>query len=222
MWHTVLQYDSVTTLKCDCGSTKTIPHAILVAKYIHIISFYLQSCKEINYSPLSEGILYWILKKLKPSQGHSLAGLDDITADVMNGFMVLKKAAFLLGNQKDVLDSLELRKRYLKMEYPVHYEDEKSEYATHSLGYVLSGVTNKNLISDNMKCVNDAVCVECFHLLKTIQIVEEKIQTTADNDIYDASIAIENITYMKHQLRDAQQRKAKKAVLENLDNGSVF
>ena len=27
---------------------------------------------------------------------------------------------------------------------------------------------------------------------------------------------------MKHQLRDAQQRKAKKAVLENLNNGSVF
>ena len=109
------------------------------------------------------------------------------------------------------------------MEYPIHYEEEKSEYATHNLGYALSGVTNKNLISDSMKCVNYAVCVECFHLLKTIQIVEEKIQTTADNDIYDASIVIENIiTYMKHQLRDAQQRKAKKAVLENLENGSVF
>ena len=27
---------------------------------------------------------------------------------------------------------------------------------------------------------------------------------------------------MKHQLRDAQQRKVKKAVLENLNNGSVF
>ena len=27
---------------------------------------------------------------------------------------------------------------------------------------------------------------------------------------------------MKHQLRDAQQRKAKKAVLENPEEGSVF
>ena len=32
---------SVTTLKFDCGSTKTIPHAILTAKYSHIVSFYL-------------------------------------------------------------------------------------------------------------------------------------------------------------------------------------
>ena len=74
--------------------------------YSHIISFYLQSCKEINYSPLSESTLYWILKELKPSRRHSLAGLGDITAGGMNGFMVLKKAASLHCNQKDVLDSL--------------------------------------------------------------------------------------------------------------------
>ena len=75
-----------------------------------------------------------------------------------------------------------------------------------------------------MKCVSDAVCGECFDLLKTIQTVQEKIQATVDNNIiYDVSIAMENITaYMKHQLRDAQQRKAKKAVLENLDDRLVF
>ena len=117
-----------------------------------------------------------------------------------------------------------MRKKISKMQYPIHCEDEKSEYATHNLGYALSHVTNRNLIMGNMKCVNDGVCVECFDLLKTIQTVLEKIQTTADNDIiHDVSIAIENIiTYNKHQLWDAQQRKAKKAVLENLDNGPVF
>ena len=77
-----------------------------MAMYSHIISFYLQSCKEINYSPLSESTLYQILKELKPSWRHSLAGLDDITAGGINGFMVLKKTASLHCNQKDVLDSL--------------------------------------------------------------------------------------------------------------------
>ena len=145
----------------------------------------MQSCKEINYSPLSESTIYRILKELKPSQRHSLVGLDDITADGINGFMVLKKAASLHCNQRDVLDSLEQGKRYLKMQYLIQCDGEKSEYATHNPGYV----TNENLISDNMKCVNDAVCVECFDLLKTIQTVQEKIQTTADNDIiYDVSI----------------------------------
>ena len=49
-----------------------------------------------------------------------------------------------------------------------------------------------------MKCVNGAVCAECLDLLKTVQ---EKIQTTADNDIiYNESITIENnMTYMKHR-----------------------
>ena len=66
--------------------------------------------------------------------------------------------------------------------------------------------------------------MKCFDLLKTIQTALEKIQTTADNNIiYDVSIATENIIiYMKHQLRNAQQRKAKKAIFANLDNGSVF
>ena len=138
--------------------------------------------------------------------------------------MVLKKAASLHCSQTDALDSLQQRKRYLKMQYPIHREDEKSEYATHNLGYALSVVLIENLISDNMKCVDDAVCAECFDLLKTFHTVQEKIQTTADNDIiYDVSIAIENIIiYMKYLLRDAQQRKAKKGVLENLDYGSVF
>ena len=110
------------------------------------------------------------------------------------------------------------------MQYPIHCKDEKSEYATHNPGYTLSDVTNENLILDDMKCVSDAVCGECFDLLKTIQTVQEKIQATVDNNIiYHVSIAMENITaYIKHQLRDAQQRKAKKAVLENLDDWLVF
>ena len=97
-------------------------------------------------------------------------------------------------------------------------------YATHNPAYALSDVANEILVSDNMKCINDAVCVECFDLLKTIQTIQEKIQTTSDHDIiYDISIAIESIiTYLKHQLRDAQQRKAKIAVPENLGHGSVF
>ena len=92
----------------------------------------------------------------------------------MNGFMVLRKA--LHCNQKNVLDSLERGKTYLKMLYPIHCEDEKSEYATHNPGYALSDVTSENLISDNMKCLNDAVCVECFDFIKTIQTVQEKFK----------------------------------------------
>ena len=93
----------VTTLKFTCGSIKTILQAILTAKYTHIISFYMQSCNEINYSMLFESTLHQILKELKPFQRHSVAGLDGITTDGVNGFTVLKKAASLHCSQKDVL-----------------------------------------------------------------------------------------------------------------------
>ena len=51
----------------------------------------------------------------------------------------------------------------------------------------------------------------CLKLFKTVQ---EKIQTTADNDIiYNESRTIENnITYMKHRLRDAQSELNKLCV----------
>ena len=55
-----------------------------------------------------------------------------------------------------------------------------------------------------MKWVNDAVCVECFDLLKTIQTVQEKIQTTADNDIiYYVSIG----PFQKCQMWHLKDRK---------------
>ena len=53
-----------------------------MVKYSHMISFYFLSCKEINYIQLHESTLYPILKELKLSPRHSLAGLDDMTADV--------------------------------------------------------------------------------------------------------------------------------------------
>ena len=84
--------------------------------------------------------------------------------------MVLKKATSLHCNQTRCFRFFITRKKISKNAIP----DEKSEYATHNPGYALSDLTNETLISDNMKCVNDAVCVECFDLLKTIETVHEK------------------------------------------------
>ena len=84
--------------------------------------------------------------------------------------MVLKKATSLHCNQTRCFRFFITRKKISENAIP----DEKSEYATHNPGYALSDLTNEILISDNMKCVNDAVCVECFDLLKTIETVHEK------------------------------------------------
>ena len=57
-----------TNLTYSSGDTQTIPHAVITARYKHIIAYYLQFCKDNNYESLSESSLYRILKELKPSQ----------------------------------------------------------------------------------------------------------------------------------------------------------
>ena len=78
-----------TNLTYSSGDTQTIPHAVITARYKHIIAYYLQFCEDNNYESLSESSLYRILKELKPSQWKSLAELDNTTADGLNCFSIL-------------------------------------------------------------------------------------------------------------------------------------
>ena len=111
---------NITKLKFDSGGTKAIPRAVPTAKYSHVIASYIQRCSESQFKALSEITLFRQLQHLKPSQGHSLAGLDDITADGMNGFSVLEKVVNLYLKDKNLVDLLEKGKRYLKIQYPVN------------------------------------------------------------------------------------------------------
>ena len=106
-----------TTIKFDCGDSQSIPHAILQSKYTHVIQFYQEVCEEIEYDPLSGSSLWRILRAIKPSQRKSLAGLDDITADGMNGFETIKNVLSDLKCQRELFNDLEKSKRYLKMNY---------------------------------------------------------------------------------------------------------
>ena len=107
----------ITKLKFDSGGTKTIPHAVLTAKYSHVIASYIQRCSESQFETLSERTLFRLLQHLKPSQWHSLVGLDNITADGVNGFSVLEKVVNLYVKDKNLVDLLEKGKRYLKTQY---------------------------------------------------------------------------------------------------------
>ena len=67
---------------------------------------------KIIFKSLSESSLYRILKKLKPSQQKSLAGLDNITTNGLNGFSILADIVkkYFAGN-KGILDNLERGKQ---------------------------------------------------------------------------------------------------------------
>ena len=215
----------ITKLKYDSGGTKTIPHAILTAKYSHVIASYIQRYRESQFEAKSERTLFRLLQQLKPSQRHSLAGLDDIIADGINGFSVYEKVVNLYLKDKNLIDLLETGKRYLKIQYPVTCKDENSSFMTHNPTFALSDTTNQLLVSSESNSVNPSVCLEFLSLIRTLQTIENQIKSTVNNKdvIYDVNNAIKCIIKcMKHQVRDTQQKKVKTDAFNDLDKSSAF
>ena len=208
----------VTRLSFDSGDEQTIPHAVLTAKYSHVIGFYLQFCKEMDYPPLSESSLWRILRALKPSQRKNLAGLDDITAAGMNGFSELDNFLCQLRQHKPLISQLERGKRYLKTVYQTHCSVD-SEIVTHNSTFALSTLDNIPEVP-----VSERVCADCFSLASALNDCIS-IATAGGNEetIYDVKRWVDDvIKYWQHQIRDFQQRQAKMYCFDNLDNKTGF
>ena len=78
---------------------------MLVTKYLHTISFYLEACESSDYNPLSKSSLWRILASIKPSGRKHLGGFDNLTASGIN--MELKKQRLKLFKMgKDTLKQI--------------------------------------------------------------------------------------------------------------------
>ena len=207
-----------TTIKFDCGDVQSIPHAILQSKYSHLIQYYQAVCLEMDYAPLSESSLWRILRAIKPSQRKSLAGLDDITADGMNGFETIRTVLSDLKCRRDLLDDLEKSKRYLKMVYQGHCNT-SSQIATHNTAFALSTPKEEPCLN-----VSDEVCDDCLSLFRVLQEAIDLAASTENEDvIYDVKNAVDAIIeYMKHQIRDEQQKQAKIFCFHEISDTNAF
>ena len=97
-----------------------------------------------------------------------MAGLDDIVADAMNGFKILKYIASYF-QEKALVDSLERGKKYLKTTYPLNCTTE-SIIATHNCAYGLSDPQNEFTNSDDAcKLVSEDVCLDYLELWEAVQ-----------------------------------------------------
>ena len=173
----------ITNLKYSTGETQTIPHAVITASYKHIILYYLQRyCQENQFIPVSQSTLYKILKELKPSQRKSLAGLDNTTADGLNGYNTLEdnlKKHF--KSHKRLIDSLEKGKRYIKIgnsQCCTNY----NPCASHCISYALPDKLNHNLTKEVLCRVeeHDNICELCKTIFSTI---DEIIDFVKESDI---------------------------------------
>nr|XP_047133273.1 uncharacterized protein LOC124811529 [Hydra vulgaris] len=184
--------------------------------------FYRKSCSENNYIPLSDSSLWKVLHAIKPSSRKSLAGLDDVTASGMNGFQTLQKLAQRFRS-KSLKAALEKGKRYLKTSYQTNCSVNDSNISSHSSKHALSDPSEKNLQSNTE--ISEVVCADCYDLCKAIEMTKElTIQNSDDADsIYDLKIAVKDVfNYIKHLMRDSQQKKAKIEAFKQLNDETAF
>ena len=127
----------------------------------------------------------------------------------MNAFDLLVKTSRELCGQ-DVISSLERGKQYLKTRYPIHCANVNTEIHSHSTQFALSDPNNVELAAKNVK-IGDQVCANCLDLFKGIQSVINAVQNTGNSDLlHDASLTVNDIiSFIKHIIRDVQQKKAK-------------
>ena len=214
----------ITKLKFENGFQQLIPHAVLTSKYGHVINSYLQFCKEISFQSLSERTLWRVLQAIKPSRRKSLAGLDDKTAEGMNGFDVLQDFAKNLMKNSSVCSGLEKGKRYLKTRYQINCMDETSKMSSHSTSFALSDPKESMFICAKSKEVGTETCQECFELIQNIQSVHDTVKRVGSpENVYDMEQAVAAVfEYVQHQMRDSQQKKAKTTCLDDMNDVSAF
>ena len=136
--------------KYTTGETQIIPHAVLMAaRYKHVITYYIEFCEKNLVNQLSESTLHQTSKDLKPSQKKSLARLDDITAEGLNGLAFRKTLWQYMGRNKSVLAKLKQGKDYMKNGYQEHC-NEHSSCSSHC-------ITSALLHPENLKA-----CVRYF------------------------------------------------------------
>ena len=124
-------------------------------------------------------------------------------------------------SDKMLTKNIEKGKRYLKSSFPVKCSH-VSKFKTHSTTFTMSDKADEMLAKKSTMIEGD--CDECIEIFSCLKDVEMFVKEKRDDDmIYDVSVAIEDIeTYIKHQVRYAQQKLAKVLAFQSTDEETAF
>ena len=140
----------------------------------------------------------------------AFAGLDDTTADGLNGLRSLENVIInFLGWKQTFLTWLEHSKRYLKIVHPQNCM-EHSDYPTHCISLALSDP----YLAKNRHCSDghQTTCKDWSDLYQLLDEVTNAVNGLVNNSdvLYDIKIAKKNIfKWQQHIIRHVQQNKAK-------------
>ena len=139
----------------------------------------------------------------------------------MNGFSTLVKAAESV-KRMDLAKDLETGKRYLKARF-LNKCNTSSTLPTHSTSFSLSEESDLALQQPHCALLSEE-CGDCHLLLSSLsEIVKQAAEHGNPDVVYEVQVTIADVVaYMKHQIRDAQQKQAKAMAINLLDEESAF
>ena len=213
-----------TTLKYDSGDKQSVSHAVLTALKSHVIQDYFAYCSDVGCEPLSHTTLWNKLSTINPSQRRALGGLDNTTANGLQGIdnlTKLLKDEHLNFEETGLLsDKLEAGKCYIKRWhiYKMHCSDQ-SECAMHCCTFALSNPLDTGLqqTCDHQHTMS---CPDCDNILATLDKILDQAEKKSDPEVlYDVRQNIDAIVeWIRHLLRGVQQDRAKGDEMKCLDN----
>ena len=121
------------------GSKQLLPKSVLKSPKSYTINEYNKYCKSFSFKLLSNNTLWQILKALKPGAQQAMAGLDNVTADALQGFKTIENITTIilddLNKINDLKKKLENGKIYLKLSFGLHCSDDTVN--THCISHAL-------------------------------------------------------------------------------------
>ena len=202
-----------TTLKYDSGDKQSVSHAVLTALKGHVIQNYFAYCSDVGCKLLSRTTLWNILSAIKPSQRRALGGLDNTTANGLQGIdnlTKLLKDEHLQFEETGLLsDKLEARKCYIKVAFKMHCSDQ-SECDMHCCTFALSNPIDTDL-QQTCDHQHTMFCPDCNDIIATLDKILDQAEKKSDPEVlYDVRQNIYAIVeWNRHSLRGVQQDRAK-------------
>ena len=172
-----------------------------------------------------ESSLWNVLNTCHTSQRKAVRGLDDYTADDLNGSQALEEivsSKIPEDLRKDYTNMLCNSKRYLKAQYIVSIADESNEVASHYRILALSEVDDDGSFSEECEHFHNKVCPECEALLVVLQKIKEAIPENDKEPFYEVEQARQSILErQRHIIRGTQQEAGKKVLLDMVNSNTV-
>ena len=226
-------YYGTTTLKLEDGTMFEIPQVVSTTIQSYVITVYQNHCATINYQPLSASCLHNVMDSCKSVQRKALHGVDNYTADGLEGFDTLHKVLDTLDCNKVEKEKLQKLLKsgvlYLKGDFKVHVKEE-STCSTHCIKFALSNTKIKaKYFREACGHEHKDVCTDCYNLFLCLEELKQMIDSSnlsnkSKNELYyDYAVASASILeWMRHILRGVQTQKTKEMIMKDLSESKAM